>query len=522
MSNALQPINPLLYITPHDPVPQKVRDASRWFAVEIIELDFGDYTGRPSAAALIRVQFLSYLFSNGWYVDAVMGKGEGGKWKSVNTSESSNGGETRSETTGETRGTSSSHTTGSSDSQGTNESHTDTTNSSTTEGSSNSNTTGSSSSRNTTENSASGTSSGNSESSSSSTSDSNATSIPWGDDRRAESHGDATSESHGTATSETSEETNTNVNSESQNESSTEGSNSSSTSGSSTTNGNTTTSNSTSNESVTEGNTGTDSKSLTVTKNDGSGTTTGSSEGPYWFAYVRLRLKRRKLQAELVMKDMVADLTNAYNEGRKINDDRYDELVSLYAIMLGRTEGENNAFIAATADFEPLTNYVLQTMKKTIADFHAVADNLPDDVFKNRVKMINLKFDNEKSTARAQLITTGLYNSSTWITTEAGIERNREMALNDLIETKIDVYVKVANAGSDIGSRFMESANRMMQMMKERSIDPSKMRNDVFKWMLDFMERRKDEFPALEQVAGAAKSLGYGETTVSNGVGAAN
>lgn len=522
MSNALQPINPLLYITPHDPVPQKVRDASRWFAVEIIELDFGDYTGRPSAAALIRVQFLSYLFSNGWYVDAVMGNGEGGKWKSVNTSENDNTGGVRSETTGRTGSMThnSSHTSShnSSHTSSSTLSHTSTDSHSST--STDSHTSTSTSTSSSTK--AKGKSQGSSSSQSSSKSHSSADTIPWGDDRQARSNGSAQSNSKGKSQSSTSESTNNFSRSRNRSENSshtrTDSSNRTDTSGKtiSQTDGNT------NSNTLGSSDTQSSSASQTVTSNFGKGTTTGSSEGPYWFAYVRLRLKRRKLQAELVMKDMVADLTNAYNEGRKINDDRYDELVSLYAIMLGRTEGENNAFIAATADFEPLTNYVLQTMKKTIADFHAVADNLPDDVFKNRVRMINLKFDNEKSTARAQLITTGLYNSSTWITTEAGIERNREMALNDLIETKIDVYVKVANAGSDIGSRFMDSANRMMQMMKERSIDPSKMRNDVFKWMLDFMERRKDEFPALEQVAGAAKSLGYGETTVSNGVGAAN
>ena len=233
---------------------------------------------------------------------------------------------------------------------------------------------------------------------------------------------------------------------------------------------------------------------------------------------MRIRLKRRKLQAELVMKDMVEDLTKAYNEGRKINDDRYDELVNLYSLMLGRTENEGNDFMRATTDFKPLTDYVLLTMKKTVTDFHAVADNLPDDVFKNRVKEINLKFDNQLSKARSELITAGLFNSTVWPTTASGIERNREMALNALIETKIDVYVKVAGAAGDIGQKFTDAAARLQQMAKERMLDPEKARNEVFKWMLDFMERRKDEFPGMDQIAGAVKQLGYAETTTSNGV----
>lgn len=217
------------------------------------------------------------------------------------------------------------------------------------------------------------------------------------------------------------------------------------------------------------------------------------------------------------MKDMIVDLTNAYNEGRKINDDRYDEIVSLYAIMLGRTEDEGNGFILATADFKPLTDYVIETMRKTISDFHGVADRMPEEVFRNRVRQINLKFDNELSSAKTGLITKGLFSTTVWETTSAGIERNREMALNDLEETKVDLYVKVASTGSEIGQKFVDTAAKMQQMLKDRLLDPTDMRNNVFKWMLEFMERRKDEFPGIEQIAGAAKSLGYAETTVSNG-----
>ncbi len=420
----LVPIRPLEYIMPHDPVPQRILNASRWFAVEVLELDFGDYVGRPSQNAIIRVQFLSYLFSNGWYVDAVQGGGEGGQWQSVSGTTTVQSPEVKTtqtpnmvtETTGRSSGRS------------------------------------------------------RSESESQSSSYAGAGTSPVDGDTFARSEGTASAESTGEAESTATETT--------------------------------------------------EQRGTTITTQSGTTTTkqTGGGEGPYWYAYVRIRLKRRKLQAELVMKDMVEDLTKAYNEGRKVNDDRYDELVNLYALMLGRTEDEGNDFMLQTADFKPLTDYVLQTMKKTVADFHAVADNLPDEVFKNRIREINLKFDNQLSKARTDLVTAGLFNSTVWTTTASGIERNREMALNDLIETKIDVYVKVAGAAGDIGTRFTEAAARLQKMAQDRLLDPAKARNDVFKWMLDFMERRKDEFPRLDQIAGAARQLGYSETTTSNGV----
>ena len=512
---ALEPIKPLEYITPHDPVPQRILNASRWFVVEVLELDFGDYVGRPSQHALVRVQLLSYLFSNGWYVDAVQSGGEGGVWESVSDTDAS------SKTTPDTTVTTTPDTTVTTTPDTTVKTTPNTTvlttpNTTVTTTPSQSTTTvitqGSTVAVTEAQGSSGGSSSSQASSESFSTANSGGNNIGW-----ADANGNSSSSSQGQSQSQTQETTsvtttpNTTVTT-----TATPGGSSSTTSGESKveTTGETTVETTGTTEVTTTGSTTVETTGETTTES-GSVTT---STAPYWFAYVRIRLKRRKLQAELVMKDMVEDLTKAYNEGRKINDDRYDELVNLYALMLGRTEDEGNGFILETADFKPLTDYVLGTMKRTVDDFHAVVDNLPDDVFKNRVREINLKFDNQLSKARVEMITAGLLNSTVWTTTASGIERNREMALNDLIEAKIDVYVKVAAASGELGQKFTDAAARLQQMAKDRLLDPAKLRNEVFKWMLDFMERRKDEFPGLDQIAGAAKQLGYAETTTSNGV----
>ena len=543
----LEPIRPLEYIMPHDPVPQRILNASRWFIVEVLELDFGDYVGRPSQQAVIRVQLLSYLFSNGWYVDAVQGGGEGGNWRSVSDTATDNGGGTTSTTTtnnvtsGQTTSTTNGQTTSTTVGQTTSTTVGQTQNTtvgqtqSTTVGQTQSTTVGqttnstsgqtSSTTRGSGNGTSRGSSSGESSSKSKSSSQSGASSSQnFNGQVYANSSGKAEAESTGKASSKTEEQTTSTQNSQQQGTQNTtqNGSQNTTQNGSQNTtqNGSQNTTQNGSQNTQQQGtqNTNQQGTSVTTTTTDGTGVSKTESEGPYWYAYVRIRLKRRKLQAELVMKDMVEDLTKAYNEGRKINDDRYDELVNLYSLMLGRTENEGNDFMRATTDFKPLTDYVLLTMKKTVTDFHAVADNLPDDVFKNRVKEINLKFDNQLSKARSELITAGLFNSTVWPTTASGIERNREMALNALIETKIDVYVKVAGAAGDIGQKFTDAAARLQQMAKERMLDPEKARNEVFKWMLDFMERRKDEFPGMDQIAGAVKQLGYAETTTSNGV----
>lgn len=83
-----------------------------------------------------------------------------------------------------------------------------------------------------------------------------------------------------------------------------------------------------------------------------SSTTSTNGGAPYWYSCFKVRLQRRRIQAESVLQDMVRSFTDAYNEGRQVNSERYDELVSLYALMLSRTEGEANDAPVAAIDVE--------------------------------------------------------------------------------------------------------------------------------------------------------------------------
>ena len=59
----LEPIRPLEYITDRDPIPEEVMDSSSWFKTETMELDVGEYVGRPQAAALFHTSFIMPLLT---------------------------------------------------------------------------------------------------------------------------------------------------------------------------------------------------------------------------------------------------------------------------------------------------------------------------------------------------------------------------------------------------------------------------------------------------------------------------
>ena len=310
------------------------------------------------------------------------------------------------------------------------------------------------------------------------------------------------------------------------------------------------------------------SDSSGTTEASGTATQTTTAGGaPYWFAYQRIRLKRRVMKGEKVLNDMVKSFTDAYNEGRTVNNARYDELVALYALVLNKTEGEldGSALESVTPDdFMALAATVTAAIENRLfdpaalkgaydtlmADVQAAVDilkgavsGLPENWQASRAAEINRQFDNRVSEARATMVENGTYNGTVWPNVLSGFERDRQYALNDLgdkmVTLKVDTYGKAAslvadnegkiadaaaklgaleNSYKDLGLKaiqvkqgVMESAERVTDAIHKRTIGLTELRNTVVKWMLDFMERREDEYPGLDQLATVAERLGYGE-----------
>jgi hypothetical protein len=301
---------------------------------------------------------------------------------------------------------------------------------------------------------------------------------------------------------------------------------------------------------------------------EGSATQTVEAGGaPYWYAYQKIKLTRRRMDGELILKDMVVSFTNAYNEGRVVNNARYDELVALYSLMLSQTEDEANAIplsnikpddllalgdeIAASIDAEnsiklsevrPIYDTALANIRAAIAALKDAA-SIPANWFKSREDDINRKFDAEKGKVNAAMIANGTYADSSWANVVSGIERDRQYALTDLSDTmvslKVDTYGKIASLTADsegrlldavsklvgietslvdlkahiadIRAKLAESAVRITEAIQKNRIGITELRNTVLKWMFEFMERREDEYPGIEQLATVAERLGYGD-----------
>ena len=516
---ASQKIDPLSVITQHTPTPEQPKSASSWFKTERMELDFGDYVGRPSENVTAHTEALSQLLADGWYVTEVSKGGSSGEWKrvssqtksgSASSSESRTGTRTGTET-GTRTGTETGTRTGTEDrtssitengTRSASESGTRTgEEKSTSVGSETSNSSGSSDASgysNATNNyntfingkkdsgatSGGGTSMGstNSNSSNSSSEDSQGQS-------QEESQRQTKDESQGQTQEQSQEQRQ--EQSQGQTEEQSQGHT----------------------QEQSQGQTEEQSQETSSGTQEDEETVSADETDPYWCAWQKIRLERRRMQAELVLQSMVDTFVANFNEGRKINVDRYEELVALYALMVSQTQDDAANIDLDSIDFEPLFDEVKAAIKEKLSEYQSVADQIPSDWLESRKADINLKFDNLIGEARAKMVSDGTYNGTVWPSVLAGIEHQRSHSLDALkdesVTLKLSAYGDIAKTTAALYGQMIDAQVRVFEALKSKKTTPITLRNEVLKWMYDFMERRTDDHVKIEELATLVEQMGY-------------
>lgn len=239
-----------------------------------------------------------------------------------------------------------------------------------------------------------------------------------------------------------------------------------------------------------------------------------SNEAPaYWSAWQRVRLKRRRLVAERVMQSMVDSFTEAYNGGRAIEDMRYNEIVSLYGLMVTRSEAEGNEIVAGATDLMPLANRMAEAALAAVGKADEDADAAAELVAGNRERDVNRQFDLLVAQTKAQMVTNGTYNGTLWPSVHAGIERQRSEALDKAREAGATARLNVRQSAATLRSNVLGSLLQAMQSVAsaadQRKVTATEMRNSVLKWMLDYIGSREESYPELEEISTVAERMGF-------------
>ena len=280
------------------------------------------------------------------------------------------------------------------------------------------------------------------------------------------------------------------------------------------------------------------STSSSTTSSSGSGSTSGAGAtantqegGPYWFAWSKIRLVRKRLQGDRVTDYLMERLTASYNEGRQLNSDRYDEICRVLASMLSSTQGMVNGSDVGAGLADGLY-YVEQTLVdrmraialpsvEEVEDVTARVDARVAQWLAAREADINRQFDAKIEQAKSQMVSNGTYNSVVWPSVSAGLERERQNALNNLssalgeLETsvaqikgsaftqkmqRVELAQKIEADIADMRAKLKESRAKIISEVTANKVNLTELRNKAAQALAAFMENREDEFPDLETI----------------------
>lgn len=282
-----------------------------------------------------------------------------------------------------------------------------------------------------------------------------------------------------------------------------------------------------------------DSPAQSSSTSHAAGATANTQEGgPYWFVWSKIRLVRKRLQGDRVTKWMTERLVASYNEGRRFNSDRYDELCRMYLAMTQSTQGYVNGTSAASAlpgAMLELENGFAERMRAIplpetdeLASVSVKMDDRMMQWLDSRMADINRQFDARLEQTKSQMVSNGTYNSVVWPGVASGIERDRQYALNDLnsaltdlesslagikarlFEAKVSLYdaqQKRETGIIEVRMAIRNAAAKLTDDILKNRLDLLTIRNNTAKAMFDFMERREDDYPDLDTVLDAVSRL---------------
>ena len=222
--------------------------------------------------------------------------------------------------------------------------------------------------------------------------------------------------------------------------------------------------------------------------------------------------KRTRINPKTVLQHMITEFTKGYNEGRRLNDQRYDYIVRLYAAIVVRTQDELSRFDFSEADYTPLIDQITASLRDLPSTYSSRVDAIVNGLGDGNELAVNERFDELVSKAKADLTHRGLYNSTLWSSTIAEIERQRAIALAEVRDKAANLKLSALGSAADVRAKVAGAILGVIERLvsiKQNLTRPIELRNAAFKDMLDFMERRTDEYPGLADMAKIITQVGY-------------
>lgn len=225
-------------------------------------------------------------------------------------------------------------------------------------------------------------------------------------------------------------------------------------------------------------------------------------------------LSRRVLKPESVLQDLVVSYTTAYNEGRILNDTRYDDLVVLFSVVLDKSERSYNFLEEDDDDYEALTQLLIATEETNFNSYDAAVTGDLDDWGRTQRTDVNARFDALLASAEQELINRGMYSSTHFVTDDAGIERERTRALDQVEDTieqrQLGLKHQVYAALVSVKQRVHDARTRLRVFLHNSKDKQVAVRNAAVDALARLIEGRTDGYPDMASIGRLAANLGAG------------
>ena len=225
-------------------------------------------------------------------------------------------------------------------------------------------------------------------------------------------------------------------------------------------------------------------------------------------------MKRRQVDSEKLLQSLVTDYTTAYNEGRFLNDLRYDEIVTLYSVMQRDSQIDWQSRDTGNTTAEALILTLTNALDSDYDSYESTAQVLMNGYGTSLLAAINTRFDNLLTSAAQDLTNRGMYNSTVWTAVAAGIETQRSIALADADDNialrQTGLQTQLHHDKSTMRSKVIAATERVWTLIGASADTRLNSRNAVMTALLSFMERRTDSYPSLDQIGRLATALGAG------------
>lgn len=233
--------------------------------------------------------------------------------------------------------------------------------------------------------------------------------------------------------------------------------------------------------------------------------------------YIRVDLERRVLKSEKTLNALIASYTKAYNEGRSLNDQRYDDIIALYKVTLDKTEDELIAINTDNSTYKSLIEPIIAKIETDCNTFTTQSTGLYNSFGSGQLARINQAFTNKLSAARQDLIDRGMYSTTLWSTVSAGIEREKALAISDFEDKKLTQKITLEqaqlSARNSMRDRMLAAYERLRVKLESSTDKNLTVRNSIMTALMNFMERRNDDYPNMDSIARLVSNIGVANSS---------